>query len=76
MEFKKFTNSENGVRAEVGVWYCESCACFHVKADDVLLTFSPTEFMDFGKAVLDCCTVHGGSFSEQNAPKLISYLEN
>lgn len=76
MEFKNFINHENGVRAEVGVWHCESCACFHVKAGDVLLTFSLTEFMNFSNAVLDCCTVHGVSFSERDAPKLISYLEN
>ena len=76
MTIKNFINHENGVRAEVGVWHCESCACFHVKADDILLTFSQAEFINFSNAVLDCCAIHGNGFLEENAPKLISYLEN
>ena len=40
--------------AEVGVWFCPDCKSFHVKAGEVLLTFTKAEFGSFSSAVFDC----------------------
>ena len=54
MTTKKFNEHETGQRAEVGVWYCESCQDFHIKAGNVLLTFTKAEFSDFSNSVFNC----------------------
>jgi hypothetical protein len=43
---------QNGI-SDVGVWYCENCLSFHVKAGEILLTFTRAEFESFSNAVFD-----------------------
>ncbi len=47
-------NSHTGVPSQVCVWRCEACCCVHVRAGEVLLTFTPTEFTAFTESVNDC----------------------
>lgn len=54
MTLKKFTGHDEDAISEVGVWYCENCASFHIKAGEVLLTFTKTEFAAFSNTVFDC----------------------
>lgn len=54
MTFKKFSDHAKGNISEVGVWYCDNCSSFHVKAGEVLLTFTRDEFAAFSSAVFDC----------------------
>jgi hypothetical protein len=44
----------DGVRSGFNVWRCCSCHCFHLKAGDVLLTFTPKEYEVFTQAIVDC----------------------
>lgn len=50
------------VKADAQVWLCEGCDCVHVRAVNVLLTFTKSEFESFTKAVVDC----NYSFSDFN----------
>lgn len=47
-------DSHVGVASHVHVWRCEGCRCIHVRAGEVLLTFTPVEFNAFTEAVNDC----------------------
>jgi hypothetical protein len=51
--FSGHANHDHNV-SEVGVWYCENCRSFHIKAGEVLLTFTRAEFGSFSSAVFDC----------------------
>jgi hypothetical protein len=42
------------VRSGFNVWRCCSCHCFHLKAGNVLLTFTPKEYERFTQAIVDC----------------------
>lgn len=44
----------SGTNANVQIWFCESCDCVHVRAANVLLTFTKDEFASFTEAVVDC----------------------
>jgi len=54
MTLKKFTGHAEDNISEVGVWYCENCASFHIKAGEILLTFTKTEFAAFSNTIFDC----------------------
>jgi hypothetical protein len=54
MTLKKFTGHAEDDISEVGVWYCENCASFHIKAGEILLTFTKTEFAAFSDTIFDC----------------------
>ncbi len=45
---------DTGLRSGFNVWRCCSCHCFHLKAGDMLLTFTPKEYAVFTQAVVDC----------------------
>lgn len=47
-------DSHAGVPSHVHVWRCEGCRCIHVRAGEVLLTLTPTEFTAFTESVNDC----------------------
>lgn len=53
MTIQNFSEHKTESSADVGVWHCEKCASFHIKAGDVLLTFTRPEFGSFSNAVLD-----------------------
>jgi hypothetical protein len=53
MTFRDFKDRAKHSISEVGVWYCENCLSFHIKAGEVLLTFTKAEFADFSSAVFD-----------------------
>lgn len=36
------------------VWRCDLCRCFHLRAGEVLLTFTREEFNAFTREVVDC----------------------
>lgn len=54
MTSKKFTGQGSNGISVVGVWYCENCASFHIKAGEILLTFTKSEFAAFSNRVFDC----------------------
>lgn len=54
MTFGDFKEHSKHNISEVGVWYCENCLSFHIKAGEVLLTFTKAEFGEFSHAVFDC----------------------
>jgi hypothetical protein len=54
MTLKKFTVHVEDSISEVGVWYCENCASFHIKAGEILLTFTKAEFSAFSNTVFNC----------------------
>lgn len=72
----------SGTAPDVQVWQCESCKCVHVRANQVLLTFTKEEFAGFTEAVLDCH--YGTSFfganqtkdESESLPILISEMES
>lgn len=39
------------------VWRCRECDCFHVRAGEVLLTFTPQDFERFAHDVTECYCV-------------------
>jgi hypothetical protein len=46
------TRKENINKADV--WPCEGCGCIHIRAGELLLTFSAAEFAAFTETVNDC----------------------
>ena len=54
MVIQNYSEQKPEKRAPVGVWFCDGCQCFHVKAGAVLLTFDRDEFADFSDSVFDC----------------------
>lgn len=54
MTIRSFSKNETGKLADLGVWYCESCESFHIKAGNLLLTFDRQEFSEFAHSVCDC----------------------
>jgi hypothetical protein len=55
MTVKKFGIDEIGKHeSTVGVWFCDHCEQFHVKAGNVLLSFNRDEFSDFVGSAWDC----------------------
>lgn len=43
-----------GKHERVGVWHCDHCEQFHVKAGNVLLSFDREEFSEFVGSAWDC----------------------
>lgn len=58
MTIRNFSKHETGERANVGVWFCEACERFHIKAGNALLTFNREEFSEFTSSVCDCFTAN------------------
>lgn len=54
MTLKRIKSHASHDVSEVGVWHCSHCASFHVKAGEVLLTFSKAEFAAFSNTVFNC----------------------
>ena len=44
----------SGTTANLQAWHCESCNCVHIRAANVLLTFTLKEFASFVETVVDC----------------------
>lgn len=40
-----------GKRENLKIWHCESCRSFHFRVGEILLTFSPKEFVDFSAVI-------------------------
>jgi hypothetical protein len=47
----------NGGNTGAQVWRCEDCDCFHLRAGETLLTFTPQEFASFTEEVAACYCV-------------------
>ena len=80
-----FLNNDfhTGAKANLQIWICDSCNCVHVRAADVLLTFTEEEFAGFTQAVLDCHyktsffgTVENKEITDDSLPILVSELES
>lgn len=54
MTIKKFGIDEMGKQENIGVWFCEHCEQFHLKAGNVLLSFDRQEFSEFVGSAWDC----------------------
>ena len=54
MTVSKFGIDEIGKREDVNVWKCKTCNEFHVKAGNVLLTFTREEFAEFVNESWNC----------------------
>ena len=54
MTITKFRKNEIRKEKSVNVWKCNSCEEFHLKAGNVLLTFSKEEFADFVNDTWNC----------------------
>jgi hypothetical protein len=67
-------NFERGSHA-LWVWYCQSCHAFHVRANQVILTFSHEEYAAFTRAVVACYCQNAASFDEEEEP-LVSLTTN
>ena len=39
--------------ANVNIWLCEGCCCFHLRVGQILLTFTREEFADFTRAAIE-----------------------
>ncbi len=66
--------SQTETPAHFHVWRCEGCHCFHVRAADVLLTFTPAEFAAFSNLVSECYWQEGirGLLNEGTPPELFA----
>ncbi len=49
-----YENHSNDESACMQVWRCESCHCIHLRAGQVLLTFTQEEFTAFTQEVVAC----------------------
>jgi len=38
-------------KQSLSIWYCEHCGAVHFRAGELLLTFSPAEFLDFAARI-------------------------
>ena len=54
------------------IWYCEGCRVVHFKADNVLLSFTRTEFAELTNAVNE---ISQQEFSSSEFSRLISLLD-
>lgn len=54
MTVRKFGIDEIGKQESVSVWKCDSCEEFHLRAGNVLLTFTKDEFADFVNDTWNC----------------------
>lgn len=52
-------DSHTDVPARINIWHCRECGAFHVRAENVVLTFTYEEFVGFSYAVTECC--YGGA---------------
>ena len=67
---------------DVQVWRCESCKCVHIRAGNILLTFTTEEYCKFTEAVVDCS--YSESFfglnqqmrTDDSLPILVSEMES
>ncbi len=41
-------------RSDLRIWNCDACWCVHLRAADVLLTFTREEYAAFAHAVAEC----------------------
>mgnify|MGYP001146186510 CR=1 FL=1 len=41
-------------RAEIRIWLCESCGCYHIKLGEMLLTLDRSEFATLVNRLVDC----------------------
>lgn len=61
MENLKKSSEHCGRKENLNIWHCEKCHSFHFSVGEILLTFSPQEFLDlsaiigelYGKANLE-----------------------
>ncbi len=60
-------------QTDVGVWHCNRCEKYHIKAGSVLLTFDHAEFSDFVATAND--SLYGKAINNEY-PQLASFLEN
>ncbi|MER3427016.1 MAG: hypothetical protein C4334_02780 [Pyrinomonas sp.] len=47
------------------VWHCPSCRAFHVRAGQVILTFTAEEFAAFTRAVIECYCQNSAIFEDE-----------
>jgi hypothetical protein len=45
------------------IWFCESCDCYHIKINEMLLTLDSHEFASLFNEIIDC---YYSSFSARN----------
>jgi hypothetical protein len=41
-------------RAEIKIWFCESCGCYHIKLGEMLLALDQSEFATLVNKLVDC----------------------
>lgn len=75
--YEPLHDSEN---ASMQVWRCASCGCFHLRAGQVLMTFTPEEFASFTQEIIECYCIQMHpdeaieETSNEQTPLLISDL--
>ncbi|GEM_PF-3574689 len=61
----------------VSIWFCEGCRCFHLRAGQVLLTFTREEFADFTHTAIEanyCLPIEASEEERDSFPPLITDL--
>lgn len=54
MTVRKFGIDEIGKKEKTSVWKCDTCEDFHIRAGNVLLSFTREEFADFVNDSWNC----------------------
>lgn len=76
-----YENQHAGTDANLQIWRCDSCHCVHLRAGQVLLTFTQEEFASFTQEIVDCyCgqVMHAGTetgMSDELPPVIITSEE-
>ncbi len=64
-----YEDAHAGADAGVQIWRCASCHCVHLRAGQVLLTFTPEEFATLTQDVVAC---YCGQLIHDHIEKVIS----
>lgn len=66
-------SNENCSRKEnLSIWHCEKCRSFHISVGEILLTFSPQEFIDLSEIIGD---LYGKANLELMQEKKLTFYE-
>jgi hypothetical protein len=47
-------DSHSEIPTHSHVWHCEACHCVHIRAGEVLMTLTRSEFLAFADSINDC----------------------
>lgn len=62
---------EDGTRADLSIWNCDSCRCVHLRAVGVMLTFTREEYAAFAHAVAEC--YFGGACARSSTDEFVHF---